>query len=298
MSPMELLTIHSSLDEVAAEVADAPEVAVVLALDGWTDAGRGGTLAAEALTDQLSGRVIGGFDADALYDYRDRRPVLGIDRGVLDDPEWPALEVHLLTPEEGCAVVLVTGAEPDFRWQTLCGDVVKLAEGLGVDRYVGMGAVPGPIPHTRPSQITVTSNDTDLLERLGRPHERMVVPASCQVVVETALRDAGIDTLGLWARIPHYVAGEYPEGARLLLQRLAQQLELPIDPSVFDADVEEQRDRLDIAAQGSPDVESHIEQLEEAYDSNVDAGEGFGGPLPTGEQIAAEFEQFLRDQSD
>lgn len=287
---MELLHLDDELPDPSRPIV------VLLALDGWTDAGRGGTLAAETLVEQLPSRRLGGFDGDAIFDYRDRRPLLGIDRGILADPEWPSLELHLLEPEGGPRLLLLRGAEPDFRWQRLCQDLVEVTERTGADRYVGLGAVPGPIPHTRPARLIATSSDTDLLERIGRPHERVVVPASFQVVVETALRDAGLTTLGLWARIPHYVAGDYPEGASLLLQRLTRHLGLPLDTSVFDDDIEEHRQRLDVAATGSPDVEQHIKQLEEAYDSDAAMEGGLGGPLPTGDQIAAEVERFLRDQ--
>jgi hypothetical protein len=133
------------------------------------------------------------------------------------------------------------------------------------------------------------------IERIGRPHERVVVPASCQVVVETALRDAGLETVGLWARVPHYVGGEYPEGAQAILDRFRMHLGLSVDLSRLDDDVKEQRSRLDVAAQGSDDVRAHIAQLEEFYDSDSGAVR-LEGPLPTGDEIAAEFEQFLRDQ--
>lgn len=271
-------------------------VVVMLALDGWTDAGRGGSMAAEALVDQLPTRRVGAFEPDAIFDYRDRRPVLEIDRGLLDDPQWPSLELRLLEPAGGPRLLLLQGDEPDFRWQGLCRDLVEVAERSGAERYVGLGAVPGPIPHTRPARLIATSSDTELLEQIGRPHEQVMVPASFQVVVETALRDVGLTTLGLWARIPHYIAGDYPEGASLLLQRLTRHLELPLDTGVFDDDVEEHRQRLDVAATGSPDVQQHIKQLEEAYDSDTAMEGGLGGPLPTGDQIAAEVERFLRDQ--
>lgn len=274
------------------------EAVVVLAIDGWTDAGRGGSIAAEQVLEQLPNQRLGAFDGDALFDYRDRRPLLQIDEGQLGDPQWPELTVHLLSPPGGPSLVLVSGTEPDFRWQVLCRDLVELAERLDADRYVGLGAVPGPIPHTRPARVIATSSEPELPDQVARPHERVVVPSSFQVVVETALRDAGVETLGLWVRIPHYVAGEYPEGAQVLLQQLTRHLSLPLDTGALDDDVEEHRQRLDVAASGSPDVEEHISELEEAYDSDTTMEGGLSGPLPTGDQIAAEVERFLRDQDE
>lgn len=288
---MDLLSFDGPLDETLVEPV------ILFALDGWTDAGRAGSMAAETLQEQWLAEPVGRFDSDALYDYRDRRPILQIDRGTLGDPVWPDLILYSLTPPSGGQVLLVHGAEPDFSWQVLCDDVIELADLVGAERYIGLGAVPGPVPHTRVSRIITTSNDDALLERYGRPHERVTVPASCQVIVEAALRDAGLSTLGMWARIPHYVAGEFPGGAHALLRHLSDLLDAEIDLTELLTEADAHRERLDLAAQSSDEILAHIRQLEDAYDEDV-AQEGGGfGPLPSGDEIAAEFERFLRDES-
>lgn len=277
--------------------AAAGATRIFLSLDGWTDAGRGGSLAVEALQDQWDIQLIGAFDADRLYDYRDRRPLLEIDRGILGESTWPSLEVLRLDPPDAEPVLLITGWEPDFRWVTICADIATLADELDITDYVGLGAVPGPVPHTRPTRVITTASDPALFERFGRPHEQVVVPASLQVIVEQSLGQAGLTTLGMWARVPHYVAGEYPDAAVALLSRLASYLEVDIDTTELAADAKEHSERLDEAAEGSPEVQAHIRALEEAYDEDLSEAT-FQGPLPTGDQIAAELERFLRDRSD
>jgi hypothetical protein len=284
------------LDEPFGDGARDP--VIVIALDGWTDAGSGGTIAAGQLRDQWPSRRLGEFDPDALYDYRARRPLLPIAEGVLGEPDWPSLDVHRVDPPGGPTVLLIEGSEPDFVWQRLCADLVELARDIGARRYIGLGAVPGPVPHTRAVRVIATSNDTGLLERVGRPHEHVLVPASCQSIIEAALGDAGLTTLGLWARVPHYVAGEYPLGGQVLMLRLSDQLGVQLDVTVLDDEVLDHRERLDVAAEGSSEIMAHIEQLEEAYDDDLAGDGGMGGPLPTGDQIAAELERFLRGQGD
>lgn len=281
--------------------ATAPAPVVVAALDGWTDAGTAGTTAARTLRNGAKAERLGTFPPDALYDYRDRRPLLAIDRGELDDPQWPELTVDVLHPTAGPPLALITGGEPDFAWQSAADDLVDLAQQLGASRYIGLGAVPGPVPHTRPTPLVCTSDSEELRERMGRPHEQVVVPASFQVVLETRFRDAGLQTLGLWARVPHYVAGEYPAAARALLERFSSFLGTPADLAVLDEDIADNRQRLDLAAEGSDEVTEHIRQLEELHDAEQgrdEAGEGGtpmpSGPLPSGDEIAAEVERFLR----
>lgn len=286
---METLRLDGPLDETLVEPL------LLLAFDGWTDAGRGGTTAAAILADAWHARTIGSFDPDALFDYRDRRPLLHIDRGVLGEPDWPAVSLIQLSAPEGFDALLITGTEPDLGWQALSRDIVELARLVGAQRYIGLGAVPGPVPHTRPARVITTASREDLFGELGRPHEEVIVPASCQVIIEATLRDAGLTTLGLWARVPHYVAGEYPAGAKALLQRVAAHLDVAIDMTELGVEVGEHRERLDAAAAASTEITEHVRQLETAFDAELDAG-GMGGPLPTGDEIAAELQRFLQDQ--
>lgn len=297
---MELLNLDQPLDGIG------PDPVLLVALDGWTDAGEGGTTAAQALRDAFAPVRLGSFPSDALFDYRDRRPTLEIDQGRLGTPDWPEVTVELLSPPSGPPLVLVGGPEPDLRWRTFAADIVEFAWRIGAERHVGLGSVPGPLPHTRPVQVICTSSDDDVLERVGRPHEQVVVPASCQVALEAALADAGLETLGLWARIPHYVAGEYPEAARALLEQFSAHLGTPVDLSAFDAQIADNRARLDVAAQGSDEVREHVEQLEQMYDAEAEAErQGSGGArsiteeqVPSADDLAAEIERFLQGRSE
>ncbi len=283
-----------------------PDPALIVALDGWTDAGNGGTSAAERLLERYEARTIGRFDADALYDYRDRRPLLEIDRGRLGTVRWPALTLQHLSPSSGPDLILLSGAEPDLGWRALADDLKSLSDLLGIRRYVGLGSVPGPLPHTRPVQMVCTSNDAALLERVGTPHEQMVVPASAQVAIEAELGAHGLTTLGMWVRIPHYVAGPYPEAARALLERLSSHLGTAVDVSALEQEIADNRARLDVASTSSDEVRDHVAHLERLYDAEAGGPTGplgidlqRGAPIsdidvPSGDEIGAEIERFLQ----
>ncbi|MEX1177840.1 MAG: PAC2 family protein [Nitriliruptor sp.] len=302
---MRLLRLIADLPDVG------PDPVLVVALDGWTDAGSAGTTAAELLIDQFDVTELGAFDPDALFDYRDRRPVVEIDGGLLGAPRWPELHVDVVRPPAGPTLIVVGGAEPDLRWRTIADDLVELAEALDIRRYVGLGSVPGPIPHTRPVQLISTSSDPDLLATFGHPHEQVVVPASCQVALEAAFRTAGMTTLGLWARLPHYVATDYPMASKALLERFSAYTGTPVDTSGFDEAIEDQREQLDEAASASEEITEHVRGLESMYDAVVEAerlerydeGESrltelSAEQVPSGEEIAAEVERFLRGRTD
>ena len=278
---------------------DLHDPVLLIALDGWTDAGEGGSRAAREVLEQLGGTRLGELDPDRLFDYRDRRPVLEIERGSLQHLEWPKLELHWVRPTGGGSDLLVLlGAEPDLGWRSMVETLVAFAERVGVERSIGLGAVPGPIPHTRPARLVVTSTEEAVFDQFGRPHEEVMVPASAQVALEAELGAGGIRATGFWVRIPHYVATDYPEASQVLLRALGSLLRVELDTEHLDAEVEVQRRKLDDAAAGSPEVQAHIAMLEQAYDQEAeDDPSGIGsGPIPTGDQIAAELERFLREE--
>lgn len=277
---------------------DLHDPVLLIALDGWTDAGEGGTRAARELLEQFGGTRLGEFDADHLYDYRDRRPVLELERGSLQHIEWPKLELHWIRPSAGPDLLVVLGAEPDLAWRSCFESIRSFAAEVGVSRSVGLGAVPGPIPHTRTARLIVTSTEEAVFDQFGRPHEEVTVPASAQIALEAELGDSGIPASGFWVRIPHYVATDYPEASQVLLRALEQLLGLQLDTEHLDTEVVAQRQKLDEAASGSPEVQSHIAMLEEAYDQEADGDSGSigSGPIPSGDQIAAELERFLREE--
>jgi hypothetical protein len=298
---MDILHPLGDVDDVATDPV------LVIAFDGWTDAGAAGSAAADVLLSLYEYTPLLAADPDELYDYRDRRPALVIDRGQLGEPQWPELLIHHVVPPTGPDLLLVVGGEPDLRWRTLGRDLVEVAKAVGARRYVGLGGVPGPVPHTRPVQIISTSSDQDLLARFGRPHEQVIVPASCQVVLEALLRSAGLTTLGLWARLPHYVATAYPAATRALLERFSAFTGTPVDVTGLDAAIATQQQQLDEAASASDEITEHIRSLEGMYDamleaerqqSTIEGSDPFAGlagdRVPSADEIAAEVERFLR----
>ncbi len=304
---MQLFNFDEPLDHLSELIGEDP--ALVLAFDGWTDAGAAGTRAGKILRESFPTTKLGVFPSDALYDYRDRRPSLAIRRGDLGRPSWPEVIVDVVNPPSGPALVLVSGPEPDLAWRALASDLTELAATLGAGRYVGLGSVPGPLPHTRPVQLVCTSSSDDLRERIGRPHEEVIVPASCQVAIEAELARAGIETLGLWTRIPHYVAGEYPAAARTLLEQLSSHLGTPVDLRPLDEEAQQHRAQLDLAAEASQDVLQHVQQLEALYDAEREAERELHSPLraapalredqvPTADDLAAEIERFLQGRAE
>jgi hypothetical protein len=296
-----------SLLELANEVdLSATPTVLVAALGGLSDLGFGATAAAAALREQFSARPIAWIDTTTLYDDAERRPTMTVDRWRLADLSWPELTLELLEPPAGPALALLTGPEPSRGWRRLVGEVIDLARGAGITRYVGLGSYPGPTPHTRQVRMLATSSERELAERIGHPQQTFVAPAAFQLVLEHQLTAAGLTTLGLWAQVPHYVSGAYPEASRALLERLSAHLGAPVDLAVFDAAISDVHEELQAATTSSPDGAALIDRLERLHDAEVadepeggDAGAGGDiGPVPSGDVLAEQIERFLRGGAD
>jgi hypothetical protein len=262
---------------------DAP--AVVIALDGWVDAGSAATAAAGALAE--GGRVIATFDADSIFDYRARRPTLEIVHGRPRGLVWPDLVIRATRVGERDLLVF-TGAEPDYRWRELQADVAQLAGRLGVSEWISLGAIPAAVPHTRPVQILGTESRSGLLKGgvLPGPDGILRVPSAAISIFDIAVAKAGIPAVGYFAQIPHYVSGEYPQASVDLLLALGRHLDVELDVGKLPEEARLMRVRLDNAAAREETTRSYVERLEALVDE---------ARLPSGDELISEIERFLRE---
>jgi proteasome assembly chaperone (PAC2) family protein len=272
------------------ELTDSPILeapVLVAALEGWVDAGAAGTTAAAQIAE--GGRIVATFDADAIFDYRVRRPTLDIVDGRPSHLDWPALRVIAVRVEERDLLVL-TGPEPDYRWRELSSDVVALVKELNVSSWVSLGAIPAAVPHTRPVPILATASGPGLLPdgiRQG-PDGLLRVPSAALSVFELAVSTTGVPAVGLFAQVPHYVSGAYPTASIALLTALGRHLGVDLPISQLATRALERRTLLDAATATDESTKSHVERLERIADESG---------LPAGELIA-DIERFLREGDD
>jgi proteasome assembly chaperone (PAC2) family protein len=275
------------------------EPVLVACLNGWIDAGIGAAGAAAALLAEVDTKVIARFDTDELLDHRSRRPSLRIESGVNMGVTWPLLELHAARDASGTSFLLLSGPEPDHRWKAVADDIVTIADVLGVRQMIGLGAFPAPVPHTRACRLASTASTAELASEVGFIDATIEVPAGIQAVLEHRLSEAGIPAVGLWARVPHYVAAmPYPAASAALLDKLATFAGIRVDTSALHEAAEATSRRIDELVAGNEEHQAMVAQLEAAFDAELGGAGGPGATLPTGDEIAAELERFLREQRD
>jgi hypothetical protein len=259
--------------------------AVVIALDGWVDAGSSATNAAATLAQ--GGKVVATFDADSIFDYRARRPTLEIVHGRPRSLEWPELTLrHSKVGERD--LLVFTGAEPDYRWKELSKDVVALAQRFEVAEWISLGAIPAAVPHTRPVPILGTESRSGLLKGgvLPGPEGVLRVPSAAISIFDISVAKAGIPSVGYFAQIPHYVSGEYPQASIDLLRALGRHLDLELDIGRLPEEARLMRVRLDAAAAREETTRTYVERLETLVDE---------ARMPSGDDLINEIERFLRE---
>ena len=258
---------------------------LVAALEGWVDAGSAGTTAASQLAE--SGRRVATFDADAIYDYRSRRPTLDIIDGRPIKLDWPELTLTATTID-GRDLLVLTGPEPDYRWHELAADVIALARRLGVASWASLGAIPAAVPHTRPVPILATASAAGLLPsgiRQG-PDGLLRVPSAMLSVLELTAAEGGIPAVGFFAQVPHYVNATYPTASIALLTALGRYLGVELPVGQLATRALERRGLLDAAAAADEQTKAYVERLEALADESR---------LPEGDELIADIERFLRE---
>ena len=287
-------------------VDDVPELEgverlpMVLALDGFLDAGNAAARAAQHLADLSEARIVATFDVDQFHDYRARRPPMSFVRDHYEAYDAPRLVVRLVRDTGGTPYLLLHGPEPDNRWEAFARAVRSVVERFDVTRVVAMGSVPMAVPHTRPIAITHHANDPELLTGESPWRGELRIPSSAQALLEVRLGEWGHDAMGYVAHIPHYLAQlEYPAASIALLEHVELAAWLTVDLSGLRAEADDREAEVARYLAANEEVGDVVTALEQQYDA-FERAENDGSsllatdqPLPTGEEIGQQFEQFL-----
>lgn len=268
---------------------------LLVCLDGWVDAGRVLDRTIRAVLSSPS-ILLASFDVDELINYRTRRPVMRVDSGINTGLDWPRIELLACRDLDGRDVLVLAGAEPDRMWRGFSAAVVELAQEFGVRMTLTLGAYPAATPHTREIALSAVGTTPKLVERVGFLEGKLDVPAGVHAALERACATAGIPSVGLWAPVPHYAASEpFPGAVAALLRGLEQVADRRFLTADIQAEADAVNDRLDALLRNDEDrarlvgnLESHADNVARSHPSEI----------PTGDQLADDFRQFLDDNGD
>lgn len=291
------------LYELATDLPDLDRPVMIHKLSGYVDAGSGGRLAVEHLLSQADPQVVAAFDLDELLDYRSRRPTMTFAEDHWESYHQDRLLLQVLHDADGTPYLLLHGPEPDLQWERFIAAVSSLVARLDVRLTLGMNAIPMGVPHTRPTGITAHATRADLVSGYEPWLQRVQVPASVGNLLELRLGEQGQDAAGFAVHVPHYLAqNDYPAAAEALLDSLAKLSGLALPTDALREAAEKMRETVDEQVAKSSEVSSHVHGLEQQYDALVQSRQSQSlladlTELPTADELGAELERFLAEQS-
>ncbi|MEA2218361.1 MAG: hypothetical protein QOJ35_987 [Solirubrobacteraceae bacterium] len=270
--------------------------AIVCAFSGWNDAGDAASAALTFIGESLKAERFARIDPEDFYDFQSTRPQISFDDQGKREITWPGIEIFAArVPRAPRDLILVQGPEPSMRWRSFCQHIIDLAEALGTQLVVTMGALLADVPHSHPVSITGLASDNALVDKISLAETTYEGPTGIVGVLHTACSDAGLPSASLWASVPHYVAAApNPKAALALVRKIESLVAVSVDATELENATGDYERQVSRAVQSDPEVQAFVERLEEA--AGQDTRPLGPGDLPSGDAIASEFQRFLRQQ--
>ena len=279
---------------------------LVVAFEGWNDAGEAATGAARSLKKLLELSEITRVDSELYFDYQFNRPVISTGDDGRRTVDWPGAALYgppsaplpglpdLSADDDsedrvrGGNIYLLLGTEPSRSWKAFTAEIVDAALAADVGGIVFLGAMLADVPHTRPISIFTSSDNAELRAELGVERSSYEGPVGILSVLALGAEAAGIPTMSIWASVPHYVHNApSPKAMLALIDKLEEIVGVTIPRGDLAAESAEWESGINALAAEDEEMAAYIEQLEQARDT-VDS------PEASGEAIAQEFERYLR----
>src|SRR3954452_15364686 len=266
---------------------------LIAAFRGWNDGGQGASLAGAFLARAWSGREFASIDPENFYDFQATRPTVSLVDGFTRQIEWPENTfMHASVPGSGRDAVILLGVEPNLRWRTFSELITGLARDLDVELMITLGSLLADVPHTRPSPVTGSATDPDLIDRLGLQASRYEGPTGMVGVLHDTCGRAGIASASLWAAVPHYVSlTPSPRAAKALVDRLGELLSAAVDTTELDEAADAYAQQVSEAVAADAETSQYVDELERRVDEAADEA-----AIPSGDATAAELTRFLRER--
>jgi predicted ATP-grasp superfamily ATP-dependent carboligase len=266
---------------------------LIAAFRGWNDGGQGASLAGAYLARAWAAEEFATIDPENFYDFQATRPMVSLADGYTRQIDWPENSfLHAPLPGGNRDAIILLGVEPNLRWRTFAELIAGLAQEFKVDLVITLGSLLADVPHTRPSPVTGSATDPELIDQLGLQASRYEGPTGMVGVLHDACARAGLKSASLWAAVPHYVSlTPSPRAAKALVDRLAGLLDADVDTRELDEAADSYAQQVSEAVATDEETSAYVADLEQRVDQLEEEID-----LPSGDAIAAELTRYLRER--
>jgi proteasome assembly chaperone (PAC2) family protein len=270
---------------------------LVCAFRGWNDAAASASTALGAIASSFDSQLVARVDPEDYFDFQATRPTISLEEGQTRRIEWPANNlIAVPIPAADRDLVLLDGTEPNLRWRTFSEAIATAADALGIERVITLGALIAEVSHTLPVPITGLASDPEMVEALELERSNYEGPTGIVGVIHDLCRQGGIDSVSLWAAVPHYVAAiPNPKAALALLRRLEGLTGIAVEASALEEETSDYEEQIGRAIAANPEIEELVSRIEA---EQVDLLNAQGDELPSADSIAREFQRFLKQRGD
>ena len=288
------LSVEEVLETYWDDIEPLRNPVMLVALRGLFDIGGVATSALDWMLKERDFAVVADIDPDPFFDFTQERPEVFTDTDGDRQIRWPENEFTVIRYPEGARdMVVLNGVEPHVSWAVFTQSVVEVAKGLGCTLIISLGAAAEQVPHSRVPFVVGSTTNSDLASRLGLSRPQYQGPTGVAGVLLDALDQAKIPNISLRVGVPHYLMhAQHPKSAAALLQHLQHVLGIPTDHANLQQEISRWQELHDAAVEGDPQASAYVQMLEHRHDQLVEKN------MPTGDDLAAELEEFLRNQSD
>ncbi len=272
---------------------------LVLAFAGWNDAGGSATFATKFLSQRLGAHKFASLDPETFYNFVEQRPQVRLRHGEREIL-WPANEFSYVR-DAGLVqdVIIGMGVEPHLRWRAYIDSILQVVHQCQVELVVTLGALLADVAYSRPVRLTGSASDPALAQRLHLSTSRYEGPTGIVSTLNDACKRQGLPAISIWANVPHYIpASPNIKAALVLVRRVFTLLDFSADLSDLESAASDFDRRVANVLASDAKVAEYVRRLEER-DEDEDEEEEYPGntdALPSGEDLARELEEFLREQ--
>jgi proteasome assembly chaperone (PAC2) family protein len=269
---------------------------------GWSDAAEVATAAGHFLVQHLQAERFAWIDAEEFFSFTDQRPQSRYNEQGEREITWPGNEFfvsHQPTLEHD--IIIAVGTEPHLKWRTFTSLVMEFIKRCEVYQTYTLGALWADVLYSAPVQFSGSSTDPQVASRLGLGGgSRYEGPTGMVGVLHDTLRRQQFTSASIWANMPYYISARpNPKGILAVVRR---GLEIVGLPAVLPEMEEEARDfdtRVAEAIAEDPKIAAHVKNLERQTDRTPQQSQRPAASTErpvSGEELAEQFERFLREQ--
>jgi proteasome assembly chaperone (PAC2) family protein len=283
------------------EMPDMRHPYLLLTYEGWSNAAGVATATGEFLIEHLQAKRFASIDPEEFYSFAEQRPQARYNDAGQREIIWPQNDFYFCAqPQLDHDIIIATGVEPHLKWRTFTNLMIDFIKQCKVYQTVTLGALWADVLYSAPVPFSGSSTDPELAARLGLGGgSRYEGPTGMVGVLHDMLRRDHLTSASVWANMPYYVSvTPNPKGILALSRRGMEIVGLPAEFPELEEEASDFDARVAEAIAKDPKVQAHVKDLERrAAREQQRSRPSLSQETPaSGDDLAAEFERFLREQ--